>query len=249
MNDDIKIMFSGSFAGLAQIVTGHPFDTVKVRYIDYKKGSLSQCVKSIQKGGWSNFYRGVYSPMVGSIFMNIKTFYTYSLIERHITENSFISGSITGALLSSIESPTDLIKTRMQLSTRANYIETIRSIGVTNMYKGFNITLSRNIISVGGFFWGYKTVKDMVDNEYMGAVLGGSVAGLLCWGPSYPMDNIKTRIQSSSQRMTIRDACKNVYKEEGLRGFYRGFVPCITRSMFVNPFVFLAYEIGIKHLQ
>lgn len=245
MSTDKKNIYGGIGAGLAQIITGHPFDTVKVRYINSEKSNIIKCVREIKNKGWKNFYRGIYSPLLGSIAMNVKTFYTYSLVETHITSNSFVAGGLTGLSLSTIEAPTDLIKTRMQINTTFTYNKVLKEIGYQNLYRGFGITAYRNIISVGMFFSGYHYTKSIFKNEYTGALVGGSVAGFLCWAPSYPLDNIKTRIQSCDSSSIIA-VTKKIYKQEGVRGFYKGFIPCITRAMFVNPFVFLAYEFGMK---
>jgi len=57
--DDSKIIISGGFAGIAQILTGHPFDTVKVRYIEGDHKTILSCLKCIQEEGYKSFYRGV----------------------------------------------------------------------------------------------------------------------------------------------------------------------------------------------
>ena len=257
--DDSKIIISGGLAGFAQILTGYPFDTVKVRYIKDNHKTLFSCIKSIKKTGYKSFYRGVSSPLVGSLFTNVKTFYLYSWCNKY-TSNYLVSGSITGLGLAIIETPTDLIKSRMQINQNLSYKETIKEITGSNynnnnnykklykgLYKGLNITMLRNSISVGLYFWGYENTKKIFSNEYIGTFIGGSVAGLCCWGPNYPMDNIKTRIQTDTtgKYKGIIDCIKKTSTKQ----LYKGFIPCVTRSMIVNPFVFLAYETGIKHLQ
>ena len=251
--DDLKIMTGGAFAGLAQIVTGHPFDTVKVRYIKnkHKYRGVLDCVKTIRSEGYLRFYRGVSSPMVGSVIMNVQTFYLYSWFRRYFNGNPFLSGSLTGLVLSLTESPIDLIKSRMQITSSTTSTQTIKTIGIRNIYKGLGITSLRNIFAVGGFFWGYDLVKKSFENHYVGAFVGGSAAGFMCWGPVYPLDNIKTRIQTDTKNQYngIIDCVKKVWKRSGFRGFWNGFSPCVVRGMVVNPFVFLAYEVGIQKFQ
>ena len=251
--DDFTIIIGGALAGLAQITIGHPFDTVKVRYIKnkHKYPTVMSCVRTIRAEGCNKFYRGVSSPMIGSIIMNIQTFYVYSLFNRYVYQDPFISGSLSGATLALVESPADLIKSRLQIDPSTNYNRTIRDIGVRNIYNGLGITVLRNTFSVGFFFWGYENTKILFTNEYMGPFVGGAVAGLMCWGPTYPLDNIKTRIQTDTtkQYKGIRDVITKVYKKYGHRGLWNGFTPCMIRAAVVNPFVFVAYETGIKCLQ
>ena len=245
--DDLYIILSGGFAGMAQILTGYPFDTVKVRYISDNHNKVLSCIKSIQSEGYGQFYRGISSPIVGSLIMNVQTFYLYSWFNKYFHEDPLISGSLTGLGLAFVESPTDLVKTRMQTNPNVSYSQTLKNIGVRNIYKGINITLLRNSISCGMYFWGYEKTKTMFTNEYMGILVGGSVSGFCCWAPNYPMDNIKTRIQSdiTGKYKGIIDCIKKTPAKK----LWAGFTPCIVRSMLVNPFVFLAYELGIKYLQ
>lgn len=46
----------------------------------------------------------------------------------------------------------------------------------------------------------------------------------------------------------ILDCAKKTYRLEGLRGLYRGFLPCIIRSMPVNAAIFLAFETTMRFL-
>ena len=57
--DDYKVLLSGGFAGVAQIITGHPLDTVKVRYISENHTKLLSCINSIRSEGCRKFYRGI----------------------------------------------------------------------------------------------------------------------------------------------------------------------------------------------
>ena len=247
MNDDCKIIISGGFAGVSQIFAGHPFDTIKVRYINENYKTIRSCVRTIKSEGYSKFYRGISSPLIGSLIVNVQTFYTYSWFNKYFPENPLISGALTGVSLGFIESPTDLIKSRMQVNPKLSYKKVFKEIGYSDIHKGLNITLMRNSISVGLYFWGYEKTKSLFENEYVGAFVGGSVSGFCSWGPNYPMDNIKTRIQTdtSNKYKGIIDCIKKT----PVKNLYKGFIPCIIRSMIVNPFVFLTYEIGIKHLQ
>lgn len=244
--DDFNIIISGGFAGIAQTLTGHPFDTVKVRYINSNRSTLLSCVRSISSESYGNFYRGVSSPMIGSLIMNVQTFYMYSWF-NNIYEHPLVSGALTGFGLSFVESPTDLIKSRMQVNPYLTYQETIKEVGIFGIYKGLNITMMRNTVSVGLYFWGYEYTKSLFRNDYMGAFVGGSVSGVCCWGVNYPMDNIKTRIQTDTEGKY--KGIIDCVRKTPTKNLWSGFTPCIIRSIVVNPFVFLAYEIGIRYLQ
>ena len=237
---DIKELISGSCAGISQILIGHPLDTIKIRYIKYNYSNFYNCLKDIK--GVSNFYKGVRSPLIGSIFINAQTFSLYNKLRKN--HNSFNSGACTGLSLSLIETPIDLIKIRMQIRnnkmSNISYISLIKEIELKRIYTGFGITCIRNYISVGLYFSSYEKLKDNIDNKYFGSFIAGAGSGFCCWGPTYFLDNIKTQIQSDT---TYKSNIISVIKNNSFKSLWRGFSPCICRAIIVNPFVFLTYEI------
>lgn len=65
---------------------------------------------------------------------------------------------------------------------------------LNNFRKGLNITLLREIPSFSIYFSTYYYMKENKYNE----LISVGVAGVLCWLPTYPLDVIKTRIQSNN---------------------------------------------------
>jgi solute carrier family 25 (mitochondrial carnitine/acylcarnitine transporter), member 20/29 len=235
---------SGAAAGLAQVVTGYPFDTLKVHY--QTKGHIRGLVAR-------DLFRGILSPMYGGIAVNMTQFWVYGAMQRKYN-NPFLSGAIAGGVISLYESPIELLKCRMQVGTES-YKDCIKRIArdnpkkspVQNLYRGFWATTLRNVPAVGIYYWSYEHTKKLFNNRYVGAFIGGSVSGILCWAPNYPIDNWKTQIQVDSSKKTL--SIIEVIRRTGWQKSWRGFWPCIVRAGVVNPFVFLAYEITITHLQ
>ena len=87
-------------------------------------------------------------------------------------------------------------------------------------------------------------------------LLSGTVAGWASWGASYPFDYIKTQIQAHpiikwnyvhtswkiAKPPRIRDVIGFTIEQYGIKGFYRGFTPCLIRSFPVNMTNFWVYE-------
>ena len=75
-------LFAGSIGGITQVLTGQPFDTVKVRLQTQPNppiyNSVGDCVKKIvSQEGLKGFYKGTLTPLVGvgacvSIQVNIQ---------------------------------------------------------------------------------------------------------------------------------------------------------------------------------
>lgn len=241
-------LIGGGIAGMAQTIVGYPLDTLKVNYVNSNSSNLWKCMKSI--GGFKGYYRGVLSPTYGAIMTNTQTFYTYSTLLPHT--GVIISGGLTGALLCIIETPTELIKCRMQINTikltTNNYKTCIRDIyyrkGIKGFYHGFCITMARNTIGVAGLFWGYNSFKNKFENKYLSTFLAGVVGGFACWAPMYPIDCLKTHVQTHNDFNA-----RYYFKKYGFKRLWIGFTPCIIRAMVVNPFIFLAYEVSLSYLK
>lgn len=80
----------------------------------------------------------------------------------------------------------------------------------------------------------------------MGAFLAGGFSGSCSWLFSYPIDYIKTVIQSQQieniQYKSAIDCAKKKYKEEGIRTFFKGLGVTMMRSFPVNGVGFFAFE-------
>ncbi|RQM19107.1 hypothetical protein B5M09_011014 [Aphanomyces astaci] len=86
-------------------------------------------------------------------------------------------------------------------------------------------------------------------------LLAGGFAGCVCWTVSYPQDVIKSRLQlqplgqpSSYATSTFCPdggfiACaKSIVRQEGWRGLWRGYSPCLLRAFPSNAAGFATYE-------
>jgi hypothetical protein len=84
-------------------------------------------------------------------------------------------------------------------------------------------------------------------------LVAGGMGGVGYWSLCYPLDIIKSTIQTDSpserKYKTISQTAKMIYKEFGMKGFYRGFTPCLVRSFPANAVCFTAYEMTKKKLE
>lgn len=254
----ISEIISSTSAGIAQTIAGHPFDTSKVLYIKNAKkyNNVFDCVKNVYyRNGIRGFYKGISSPLAGSIIQNTNIFLSYSVIkniivtndEHHKYLNIFYAGCLSGIAITFTESPIELVKIQLQINKNKNVtaLSLIKKMGLRRLYQGFTATLVRNIPSTGGFFAGYEITKNQFSNSpLLGSFIGGSVAGFFCWGPVYPLDYIKTKIQSDHIDYKKRKYKNYVdcLKKINWKSCFKGFLPCIIRAVTVNPFVFLAYS-------
>ena len=131
--------------------------------------------------------------------------------------------------------------------------------------KGMVATIVREMPAYAGQFGGYFLTKrlwathvercDVDKVGTLGCFIAGGVGGFSCWFYSYPQDVIKTRLQvaRSSEYGKFKgfipdggviNCARAIYREEGHKGFWRGFVPCTIRAVIANSFMFASYELA-----
>eukprot|EP01127_Copromyxa_protea_P006822 TRINITY_DN16793_c0_g1_i1.p1 TRINITY_DN16793_c0_g1~~TRINITY_DN16793_c0_g1_i1.p1 ORF type:complete len:288 (-),score=72.56 TRINITY_DN16793_c0_g1_i1:25-798(-) len=231
----------------------------------------------LKKEGLTGFYRGVQSPLTGLFAMNAALFSAYGWAKRLIGETPatpldnagyWKAGFIAGFCVAFVEGPVDLFK--CQLQTRPaeykGFVNCATSIlsqrGIAGAYQGIIPTLWRNAPSNAAWYGMYEwareaqlkegqTRKDLAQWQVM---LAGGAGGMGYWCSIYPIDVIKTTIQSDNPDPAQRkyrgmlDASRQIYFEHGVRGFFRGLAPCLLRAFPANAATFVAYEAVISVL-
>jgi len=130
-----KDITSGTVGGIAQVVAGHPLDTVKVRLqsmvVEPNKpppftGTIDCFRKTVLLEGFSGLYKGALSPLAGAMVLNAAIFFAYGQSKFMVSQVSgraknemtlgdhFIAGALTGGFISPIEAPVDLLKCKLQ---------------------------------------------------------------------------------------------------------------------------------------
>ena len=203
---------AGLCAGIAQVSVGHPFDTAKV-LIQNNKRWLGLPLKS--------YYRGWRFPLTSASFFNCTVFPMY---ERTIeyTGNSFLSGAISGLVVTPIVYAFDIGKIRQQTKQKLKLSHFYRS-------KGFASTMAREVGAMTTYFGTYNYLKD----KDLHPLISGGLAGLSNWTMTYPIDVIRSR--QIAQNITIRQAIN-------MGNLWKGYSVCATRALIVNAAIFGTYE-------
>lgn len=236
---------SGGISGACAIAAGYPFDTIKVKMQTAYNGTPSVHhhhrlpthgggggggggVLDVLRGldSWRALYRGIMSPVVGAVGVTAVMFCTYSTVRDahwggHGYANVALAGAVTGAALSVVECPVELVKSRCQAVGVAASGTTATgaphpSVGVMHVAKsvvardgwgglmrGWTATLMRNVPANAAYF----VVYDVMRREYgCGPLVSGGMAGVLFWVSCYPMDVVKSVIQTRGPEEMSRHA-------------------------------------------
>jgi len=206
------------------------------------------------------------SIQVGA-YTNVKNYLCKEFdIDPKKTYSVHALAGLTGGWVSSITAtPMEQIKARLQVqydrSTR-HYSgpidcaqQLIRQKGILRgLWSGFGATLLFR--SHFAIFWPtYQFTSRIMENWHINYLnpaipfLAGGTAATFYWIAAFPSDLVKNRIMSQRVQPgvllkypSLRSAIMSVYMADGLRGFYRGFLPAIMRSFPTNGAALMAYE-------
>eukprot|EP01038_Epipyxis_sp_PR26KG_P004277 gene4277-6057_t len=228
-----------------------------------------------QENGLMGFYRGVLSPLFSLTILNTLNFTNYNYFKNVICNSSNtkhevisgwkigLAGSCVGPFAAIISTPFELVKTYMQLNgnnknSLSVTFEIIRTKGVKALYVGHLVNTTREVTFLSTYFMVYEHLKAsfLVSNHIINlptpitiAISGGS-AGAIGWFISFPLDCIKSNIQSSSanERKSALETGSQLFRTKGILGLYSGVVPSVMRAFIVSSSRFMAYEACIALL-
>jgi solute carrier family 25 carnitine/acylcarnitine transporter 20/29 len=267
----VKNIGAGSVGGFLQGIVGHPFDTLKVKLQTTTKYSgVVDCFKSVVKEeGLSGLYRGVQSPLVGLSAINAVAFFAFGEAKEIVRDKNervqdlsiakiSMAGAMAGAVLALIEGPVDFYKCQLQMrpTEYKGLIDAVgkisRNYGIRGAFQGFTPTLIRNVPANLAYFAVYEYSKKLLAGDkqptYADFIIAGGFAGLGYWGSCYPVDVIKSKMQTDTpvkaerKYVTTLQTAKLIYRDAGFGGFFKGVAPCMLRAFPANAACFVGFE-------
>jgi solute carrier family 25 carnitine/acylcarnitine transporter 20/29 len=179
--------------------------------------------------------------------------------------HSVIAGAFSGLVSTIVLTPIELVKCKLQMEgvgekiKRTGAYKMTKNIlskeGMRGLFKGGLVTTWREVVGNAVYFGVYEVLKNHLEAKHgehiYTTITAGSIAGLLGWMSIYPQDIMKTRLQIHPEKYPIhpyfRDGgicavTKEIYREDGLRGFSKGALPCAFKGIVAEAMTFLAYE-------
>jgi solute carrier family 25 carnitine/acylcarnitine transporter 20/29 len=227
---------------------------------------------------WDQYYPydGNYNAIMGLTREDHNEYHTASIqasnaLQHDPWQKSFLCGSFAGLCQALVICPMEHLKCRLQLpdSTYKGPLQAAKSIvsshGIPGLYRGINSTLIREIPAFGAYFSVYDAVKDSVNSYFdthnsdssqhmwLASAFAGGVSGSFTWAMIYPIDVIKTRIQTSpmaapKNELQIYHVGRTIVKEHGWRFLFRGLNVTLIRAFPVNGIIFPVYEFTLSYL-
>eukprot|EP00659_Diplonema_papillatum_P012019 gene12019-18564_t len=253
MLDALKDILAGAAGGAAGIVVGQPFDVVKVQQQGASSLGAGSIVKDlVRTEGVRSLWKGLTPPLLGAAVYQATTFASYAYavewferVAPDVNEKTRVcwASAVSGLASCFVTTPIDAYKIALQnhkgLVSRKNMWLLLRDVNPT---VGLASTIMRDVPATIPYFYAFEVMK----NDWGCSTFhSGGVAGIASWALVIPMDTIKTRVQSSSRcvkPLGVAAAAREIFQTRGVRGFFRGTVPCVLRAYPVNGVTFTIYH-------
>ncbi|XP_069065594.1 mitochondrial carnitine/acylcarnitine carrier protein-like [Pleurodeles waltl] len=188
--------------------------------------------------------------------------------QRLTSPQVFAAGMLAGVCSTAIMAPVERVKCLLQVQVHNPVVKYAGSVdcalqvyterGVRGLYKGTLLTLLRDVPATGMYFMTYEWLKEFLTPEGKSVaqlssiriLLAGGFAGVCNWVVAIPMDVLKSRFQIAPEGryQGFADVLREVLREEGPRGLYKGFTAAMLRAFPANAACFFGFEVSLKFL-
>jgi len=132
--------------------------------------------------------------------------------------------------------------------------------GIRSVFRGSAMTLARDGPGSAAYFAMYEYVKRSLSPKdaegnatgelsLPAVITAGGAAGVAMWIPVFPVDTVKSRLQSAEGRPTIGGTIGGLYRSGGIKAFFPGFGPALARAVPANAATFVGVELAHKAMQ
>ncbi|KAI8911075.1 mitochondrial carrier domain-containing protein, partial [Gorgonomyces haynaldii] len=244
-------------------------------------GMVDCAAKTLKSEGILGFYKGTLTPLVGigacvsiqfGALETLKRAFSGPQKKELTLSQLFLCGAGSGLANSVLSGPIEHVRIRLQVQSAANKVydgpfdflrKVYASHGFAGIYKAQAITMVREFGGYGIYFATYeyliqKKMKDnRIDRNQVSAwhqLLYGALSGYALWLVIYPIDAIKSKLQTDAFNPSDRafkssmDCLKKTLAQQGVSGLYKGFWACMLRAGPANASTFAAYEIAMNLL-
>ncbi|KAK2612166.1 hypothetical protein QQS21_001896 [Conoideocrella luteorostrata] len=277
--------WAGYLSGAVGILVGNPLDVLKVRL---QAGDAFTSGLKFQ--GTAALITGTAAPVLGYGALNALLFVSYNHSESSIRKvlasdtslfATWVGGAVGGLATWVISAPTEIVKCRAQMSaSKESSWRIARRIwqaeGIRGFYFGGMVTALRDSVGYGFYFWSYEFASrhwpastaqredSSLLHEAPKILLCGGLAGVITWASVFPLDTVKTRVQTQrinfqpetdpiipesvggnsrvSRRLGSLETAQAMFREAGPKLFFRGLTVCSIRAFIVNAVQWAVYE-------
>lgn len=268
MNDpSFQRLFLASFFGItSSLLLVWPVDVVKYNMqMNMRNTFINTIINIYKSNGLLGFYTGFNASFLQCVPKETLNFTLYpklrEIIEKqNLCENRNVKNAITSILVAC--TGTIFLTPFQNWAVRSIYES--NSNGKINplqyllknpkkLYSGMPLILSkdisRNLIRFCTYDFLYREMKKRyeMNNISIGALTGGTTNAIVSF-TNNPIDVVLThRMTNYKKDRSIKEICKNIYVNYGLKGFYRGSLLRGIRGSYGGVIWFSVYE-AVKNI-
>lgn len=192
LRDNLKSLAAGGVGGVCAVLTGHPFDLVKVRCQNGQAKGAGDAVATILKearaatsgtmlaNSVKGFYKGVIPPLLGVTPIFAVSFWGYDVGKRIVSRGEAVGTGLTTSQMATagfisaipttlVMAPTERIKVVLQTSSSNSFVGAAKRLvqegGVQSLFKGSLATLARDGPGSALYFASYEACKKMLNGS------------------------------------------------------------------------------------
>ncbi|KXS97271.1 hypothetical protein AC579_1602 [Pseudocercospora musae] len=197
---------------------------------------------------------------------------SFSLVEngQYTVSQVCFAGFFSAIPMTAITAPFERVKIILQIQGQKQLapgekpkysggMDVVRQLyktgGIKSVYRGSFMTLARDGPGSAAYFATYEiikrnlTPKDPVSGKpgqlsLTAVMAAGGAAGVAMWTAVFPVDTIKSRLQSAETRESISQCVGNLYRNGGIKAFFPGLGPAMARAVPANAATFLGVELA-----
>jgi len=173
---------------------------------------------------------------------------------------SIVAGGVAGIAGKSIVAPLDRVKILLQTQkaefthcgVTSTLIYILKNEGIVGLFRGNFVQMVR-IFPYGGIqFSMYEVIKRTLTkgdchSSHLSKFIAGSLGGVCGVTATYPLDILRARLafysKDASGYKNLNKAIHTIYKEQGTKGFYRGWFPSVLAIIPQSGLSFCFFEL------
>lgn len=162
-------------------------------------------------------------------------------------------GGSAAVLTVNLVHPIETVKTRLQISggsVTGIISGLLKNEGILGFWKGIQAAWGRESLYASIKIGGYGPIRDLYgasdkNAPFLLKFAAGATSGSLGGAAGNPFDVLKTKMQANAkQKVEISELARRLYKEQGIKGFYRGVEANVARACVLNATKMGCYDVS-----
>jgi hypothetical protein len=223
-------LIPGFFQGIVRVLISHPFDYIRLHLQTNNANSINEFLR---KNSYKNLYRGIAIPLITVPIDRAIQFKIYETLNRYT--NPFVSGGICGIISSLITLPSNYLCNNFIINEKKSSLKNF----IIKMYNekkyikftyGYKPELLRSILGSSIYLGVYGNLRNIYGNDTKQSIINSSIAGILVWTITFPIDTIKVE-QQINNNSSVKYILINRVKTYGVLNLWKGILPIYIRTL------------------